>query len=622
MRDKINARLYIILAWILTGILVICSSYFTYYNDFREISFSLDNNYVAEISHWVFKSPQTEVEDGIVSYKFKCYLNEGEVNYLRVYADGIGDGKAKLVFTGMSRRGRTRYETDPVKIHDGCNDIPLKKQNYSLAQITVKGPDEKVVKAAEFRQSVTPHPVINALGFMLLVTIGYVLLTALIVVIYKLLKQVSESRSKRLVISTGSFKYVLPLPASVATWVRTILWFALITSTLVVQINDYYDDYFNTFLNVELGIILALAIMLNDADHQSKRTRIDLSMFFTLALYTIWTIVSDNNVMKPTGFAAVKIFVILAIFAYIWAGKQDHELFLQEFERAVQLFLVLLIVLSFTMNKDIEDARYSGPISNPSIYALYLASIWAVLMASLEGQLRFRRFSPKIVLTGIELAVTLYLIVAAQSMTPMLAVIFVLGLFIFRKAIEKIGIRKALRILAGIMVLFFAVGFAIIINPDLLNRFSGRLAQKLGSADITQFLSGRDYYYRCYMNKMNLFGHDAKPYCLYANSHIKPHNSLIGQAYTYGVPVIVPFILLMVRAVDKSVKFARENLVFSALPLYCISSFILMSMADNVDRFFVWLPWISCYMMFVPIMFYRSDGDKLKKSRDQIIEEQ
>ena len=129
---------------------------------------------------------------------------------------------------------------------------------------------------------------------------------------------------------------------------------------------------------------------------------------------------------------------------------------------------------------------------------------------------------------------------------------------------------------------------------------SSRIIQKLQSADMSSFLSGRDIYWRRYFGEMNLFGHSKKPYLW--DHRILPHNALVGMMYWYGVPCVVPYIVMMIMAIEKSYRFADTTVSHSPIPFYCIVSFVIMSMADNVEQPFVWLPWIACYMMMAPIL--------------------
>ena len=151
-------------------------------------------------------------------------------------------------------------------------------------------------------------------------------------------------------------------------------------------------------------------------------------------------------------------------------------------------------------------------------------------------------------------------------------------------------------IILGLVILS---GLAWYIRNNDINTHS-RLLEKLGSSGITSFLSSRNYYWMTYLRKMNLLGHGQKPFLW--DHRILPHNALISVMYWYGVPCVIPYVLMMIMAVEKSWRYANTGLKYAAVPLYSIISFIIMSMADNVEQPFVWLPWIACYLMMAPIL--------------------
>ena len=94
---------------------------------------------------------------------------------------------------------------------------------------------------------------------------------------------------------------------------------------------------------------------------------------------------------------------------------------------------------------------------------------------------------------------------------------------------------------------------------------------------------------------MNLFGHEKNPK-LWGKRRL-PHNAFLGIAYRYGVFAVVPYILMLGALLVRTFRYGNKKVKYAGMPfLICLIS-ILMSMTDNVEQPFVWLPWIALYLM-------------------------
>ena len=613
---KINKKTtwVICLAWVMIGLLLLSATYFTYANDFKKVSFSIDNNYIYDADQRdVLLYPV--VDNNSWFYQFKVFLNHGEVNYLRIIINGMGDKPLKLTFVGLDENFNAVYSTTANNIKNGINDIRIEKQNYPVASIKIEGSSKIAVEKIQFRQSIEKHPLMEAAPLMVLVFLIYCLLSVLGGVIWEKvwprLKKVIIDRktTSNITMSCISKCIAIPIHGSLTSGARTILWTIMALNTIMPEAE--YANKFSSLLTKELLIIGLMAILLNDKEHPTIRNKMDFSMAGIMVCYVAYTILSDLLVDKIPAFAGGITFLSIGLLSYIWNNKENNEQFLLEFERSVQVFLVLFTLWSIITNREITGGRYSGPIDNPSIFGLYLASIWSVLMASLEGQLRKKRKKTKFIIIAMELSLTMSLLLMSQSLTPLIACGVIFVLFIFRLVLIVKGKRFAIitiltsTIVIG-LVLWFVINYSKYLGIESL-----RLVKKLESSNITAILNGRDYYYRRYLQEMNCFGHSKKPY-LWGKRRL-PHNALIGEAYVYGTPILVPYVLMMAVALARAWDYAKKDYECSAVPLYGIVAFVVMSIADNVDRYFIWLPWICCYVMFAPILFHKEENAILQK---------
>lgn len=403
--------------------------------------------------------------------------------------------------------------------------------------------------------------------------------------------------------------------------VRATLLFLIIFNSLILEMQCFglkYTKAFHAYIGVQLLLLILTTLFLQFEKDIYKKRKIDRSALITCIALVLYTFISDILVDKDYRFSGVLVFIVLFLFGYSIYCRQLFSIIISEFYASISFFLVVLTILSLIIMKSNGDGRFSGPIDNPSVYALYLCSVWAVLLGVLEDNLNNKRRGSALVLTLVELLTTLVLMVLSQSLTPMIALTAVTFLWLFRRIAIQKGMNTAIKIIIVVGIL----GIVVLAGTIFFIRNTGvasdsRLVQKLQSADLSSFLSGRDYYWRRYFSEMNLFGHGKKPFLW--DHRILPHNALIGMMYWYGVPCVVPYIIMMMMAVEKSWRYANTKLPYAAVPFYCIVSFIIMSMADNVEQPFVWLPWIACYLMMAPILIMPVEEiEALKKANTDI----
>ena len=97
------------------------------------------------------------------------------------------------------------------------------------------------------------------------------------------------------------------------------------------------------------------------------------------------------------------------------------------------------------------------------------------------------------------------------------------------------------------------------------------------------------------MREMNLFGHKENPE-MWGKKRL-PHNAVLGIAHRYGVFASAPYIIMLIMVIIRTFRYSKKKVPYAAVPFYVCVSSIVMSMADNVEQPFVWLPWIGLYLM-------------------------
>lgn len=634
MKRKRNNRIwfYSAVAWFLVGIIVLWAACYTYLENNNGINFSFDNNDVYEVNENSLNG--IEAGKGLYRIPFGVDLSHKTVNYLMVYVDGVGSTEANISFEGgiIDEEGeyKSLYYISRVALHDGKNYIELTNTDFTYATLYIEGPRQPVVKQVQFRETKKCVDLAKALPAMGIALIGYLLASAILFSLsccYRKKRIIREKDSAKIRENEAqAFDPILKGFVAVgetrndrrSASMRTIIFFLLPTLSFLIQLaggEKYYNQQFQKYFVVQTILVILAFFNLPDRNHLYIKRNIDREATVVCSTLALFTLFSDCLVDKQFRFSGIGIFISLFIFGYCWIHRDNNETYIKDFERGIQWFIVVLVILICTINDPVPDGRFSGPIANPSILALYAGTIWALLLGSIENHILNNNKRITIAISLIEMAIVLLVMILSQATTPLVSVVIVTALWAVRLLLWKKGAKATLRIsiTISVIVIFFFVGIVVVLR-NLQDSTSIRMLSKLQSANISSLLSSRNYYWKEYIRHMNLFGHSKKPYLW--DHRILPHNAIIGMAYMYGVPCTVPYITMIIMAVEKSWRYANTGLGYAAVPFYCIVSFVIMSMADNVEQPYVWLPWIACYLMMAPILLMPVDDiEALRISR-------
>ena len=605
------------------GVLMCISLIFSHENNFRHISFSLDNNDIYELNKEKVRAGGIDGVNYHVGIPID--LRHGDYKYIRARFEGIKDEKVAMgIRVGNLNENDILIQSQLIpdeSVHNGDNDYELNVQDISYIEIYVSGTEDVVLSSIQFRESLDGIHIKDALPYLITYVLVYILLSvAIVLLITKKSTRsyisdcgISETRSITDVPKTPYFLFYIA-----GRLFRIFLFGTVTFISFVLQMKvgeKGYRDHFHEYLAIQLIILIVLVLFIIGKDYRIEKKRVDNAAFLTCLAIALYTLISDCAVDKVYRYSGIALFIVLGVYAYSWLVKKHNTTYTKDFEYSVQVFLIILLISSVVIPDNVDDGRFAGPLTNPSIFAIYLGGVWAVLMGSMENHiLNNSRLIVK-ALTIIEMIITVVLAFMSQSITPMLAMITVTAICIFRLLSKSKGVRYAIRL----FVISTSVGLVILAglawymrNNDVNINF--RLLEKLGSSGITSFLSSRNYYWKTYLRKMNLLGHGRKPFLW--DHRILPHNAIISVMYWYGVPCVIPYVLMMIMAVDKSWRYANTGLKYAAVPFYSIVSFVIMSMADNVEQPFVWLPWIACYLMMAPILIMPVEEIEALKSAD------
>lgn len=599
-------QFYILTTWVLIGLILMYAVFFTSLNDYKKISFFLDEYGVYEIDNYVLTTGY--INDNHYAAGTQVWLGHDNEKYLRVTAEGIDNSEIKFSFIGGN------YDNDgtlvPVcsiknaNIENGHNYYPLSSNEFSYAAFYIDGTDKRVIKGVQFRQSNKELNYTSTIPALLTTTILYVLISLTGLFFYKRYRRKLLFRPLQIpVLSLQIHQKNNVLEKSLLSLI-VMLFTAVITSSYLLNMyvgEKGYYSLFKKYIFFQLVLVLLLSLLMFCQTCRENKIHIDTWSLVICTLLSTYLLISDILVDKVYRFSGISIFIVLLIYVLVWNSRRENEQFIKTFEQAVHCFFIISLILLLIYKDEVPDGRYSGSLTNQSIYALYLGGIWAILIGSFESSICNNNVIYKKATTATEMLIVLVLAISTQAFTPMIAIAAITVLFVYRMISKKRGRITAIKlILIAITLIVIALILAAFILLNLRGSTNYRLINKFTSGSLSVFLSNRDYYWREYLRHMNLFGHEVRPYLW--DHRIYPHNAIIGMMYWYGVPCVVPYILMMIIAVEKSWRYANTGLKHASVPFYSIASFIIMSMADNVEQPFVWLPWIACYLLMAPIL--------------------
>ena len=317
-------------------------------------------------------------------------------------------------------------------------------------------------------------------------------------------------------------------------------------------------------------------------------------------------------------------------FIFVWNNMEKSSELIEDFVRAVHIFFVITTVFCLFCRPEAGELRYSGFSKNPSVFALYLGTCWAIVLGELEQRIRKGNKIYKVLPFVAEGCLVMSFCWKSQSACPLLTMVGIAFLWLVKvvrntrhRETRKGFIAVIISVCIFIVPIYGGLTWGLNNIPESLGTeitFEGeeveakinfgnvvyaaeetdrspqtRLEQKFSSSTLSLILSGRDYYYRTYLRDMNLWGHKERPE-MWGGRRL-PHNAVLGIAHRYGVFAAVPYILMLLAVVIGTFKYAKKNVKYASIPFFVCVSSIVMSMADNVEQPFIWLPWIGLYLI-------------------------
>lgn len=526
-----------------------------------------------------------------------------------------------------------------VKLHSGMNLLDVPQNSFNMIKITIADENKPAytIKNMQLREN---KPTWNFLKAAMIFCMSFIIYTfgsgiillfwRRIGITFDLYTWVEMLQDIYIVFGRQLSRIIrrFPMMTNYRNVIRIVSFLMIFLYSFWVEASNLYFPRFKYHVIIYSFLILIIALASIESDMKRKKWNKILSGSWLI----LWGMacVSDFLIPKEFRFVGYAMILVIGFYIFVWNNMKNASELLKDFSCAVHIFFVLMTIFCLLFRPETMGIRYTGFSKNPSVFALHLGTFWAVTVSELEFRIRRKHNFTKILPFILEACVIIVFIWKAQSACPLLcmlgiAFIWFIKTFYFAR---KEDIYKNFRVvMISFMILLIPVyvgidwginniphklgrtitfegeessariEYGMVVHAsDLKEKFErNRLVQKFSRNNLSGMLSGRDYYYRAFLRDMNLFGHK-KRVRVWGYERL-PHNAIIAIAHRYGVFASIPYIVMLITVISRTFKYSKRKSEYAAMPFYVCLSTIVMSMVDNVELPFIWLPWFGLYLM-------------------------
>jgi hypothetical protein len=207
---------------------------------------------------------------------------------------------------------------------------------------------------------------------------------------------------------------------------------------------------------------------------------------------------SDLFLPKPTCGLGLILGVLFTALFFVWENHSRMDLLWKCFKDSLKITFIFMAVLSFLFRPFFAGGRYAGIFTNPNTFGLYMFVIFTVFMSDVDWMVETNRPVKKQVLTMIQMALVLFYISVSQARTAMIAVAFVLLVWLicriridFKRHMHKPFFKTMVLLIvftAALYPIYFEglnhipdlVGHPVIYHDDTLYMQSGEKIEDIG----------------------------------------------------------------------------------------------------------------------------------------------
>ena len=169
---KATVIIYFII-WLLIGSIIIWAVVFSYANGFNKIAFSYQNNDIYELPGNTFDYDAPDNNQVIYSIPVFLYKDHFDVNYFRIVAENVEGEEVTVSIAGAMAEEvyNDVFSEMGIALHEGINDIQIPSHDINLLTVIVDGTNNRVIRRAEFRESVDNNQLLGSIPYAILAAI-------------------------------------------------------------------------------------------------------------------------------------------------------------------------------------------------------------------------------------------------------------------------------------------------------------------------------------------------------------------------------------------------------------------------------------------------------------------
>lgn len=620
----------------------------TFYNRGDFLPFYADKfeKHAANLTYDSSTQIYTVAADGAI-FTLDSLNKEQHWNYLTLHLSNMNTPTLDIQLNYFDRSGNL-VGTNVLSLENGDSTITISTDAFSCAILYILSPIGTTFSISDFTFS-TNAPADNSRLFPygLLGTLVCLVVTLLIVSLFRKKEKTINWYApikglQTIYIAMGQFLFSLLPPLSSHS--KKILRIAILTGMFcILSFINVYGYFFDESVQPWLMLLISISLLsvATLSIESRKLTHINWKNPLVASWFFLWilTCVSDFFVTKKSPYFSSYGYFMLFIIGFLfftWNQVKDHTQILWELCKVVECTFVLCTIYCVLCRPDTAGFRYKGFYNNPNPFGLYLAIVACIFLCELDRFIKNQEFHLlKLTTYACGLVAALFFLKETQCTTGTLAIIATIGLWILHKLFthpkkERKFFFQAILVVAicyypvslglqwGITTVPYIFETEIVypadqdfacIDQEFLSSetiiyaseneidttdSSNRIIDKLtNSSSLNTLLSGRLYHYSTYIRNMNLLGH-SKRSLVYGSNINYPHNGFLAYPHTYGVYILIPYILMYLHYFIQAVRYlwnTQKKNSFSFLPVSIFIVFFLENLMDNVDTPFHWVVW-------------------------------
>ena len=572
--------------------------------NFSPMSFDVHNN---NIGHDSVTGKNVIIADNASSF-FYISTEDFAWNYFMCTLSDVSDDGIVWNFVSKDIKGNV-IEEQTWKVTKGENIFALSGSAFSNFTITMDGQADKyyTLSAISLREK---YPIFSYKTFLKFTVEFFVLITALLVIFYFLLRRLLVKINfyspvetlQRIFIKIGNAMVDrIHIDHRPRRQIRRILFAAVLAVTMIGSNYGYYSN-----LQYYRYLVLICCILLIGVIAVSIERRLTLQDWrnpLVASWFLLWIMacISDFAVDKRYNYCGWIMLGLITFFAFVCSNMERPFDMIEDLMRSMEAYYVVTLIYDLIFRPMIPGMRYCGVYTNPNVYAMYIIVLYVFLLVELDKcQMKGKRNGWNI-LIRIGVVLTAYQIWMTQSLTGCLALCIItfawslsyrirhklskkkVGHFLFAAAALVVavcctagyswGINHVPQML-GTQVIFPEDDYPIPVveNPSTMQVQAAEVDDS-GSGDVEEsmvtdkesanFITNSRLYKKI-MQSTTLDQLTAGRTTIYlgyirqmnlfghyfradvSGKEWSAHNEIIGLAYRYGVFAVIPYLFILV----------------------------------------------------------------------------